>query len=366
MDKPIRVAQVIGMACNGGVEAVIMNYYKYIDKSKVQFDFLVESESKIINKEEIEKMGGRIIIIPSYKNVFKYMKELKKIFKENKYDIVHSNMNTLSIFSLRAAKKAGVKVRIAHSHSTSNKKEWKRNILKNILRPFSKVYATHYFACGELAGRYLFGNRTFNKGKVTIVNNAIETERFKFNEEVRKEVRKELNVEDKFVIGHIGRFMTQKNHTFLIDIFNDVSKEREDAVLLLVGEGPLKEEIEQKVKELDLEQKVIFLGVRQDCDKLYQAMDVFVLPSLYEGLPVVGVEAQCSGVKCLFSDKVTKEVSYSSTTDFIKLDIEKWKNKILNLDMSDRKIVTNDAFDIEKSSENLVDKYSKIIDEAQK
>ena len=159
-EKVIKVAQVIGMAVDGGTESVWMNYYRNIDKKKIQFDFLVENESKIINKKEIESMGGKIVIIPPYNNPIKYMRVLKKIFKENPYDIVHSNMNALSVFTLRAAKKAGIKVRIAHSHSTSNKKEWKKNILKNILRPFSKVYATHYLACSELAGRWLFGNKT--------------------------------------------------------------------------------------------------------------------------------------------------------------------------------------------------------------
>ena len=179
-NKKIRVAQIIGKACNGGVEACIFNYFKAIDKSKVTFDFFVENTSDIINKDVIESMGGRVIITPKYTNLFKYLSFLRKKFKQEKYDIVHSNINTLSVFPLFTAWLAGIKVRIAHSHSTSNKKEHLRNLIKGILRPFSKVFATHYFACSELAGRWLFGNRTFNKGKVFVLNNAIDIDRFKF------------------------------------------------------------------------------------------------------------------------------------------------------------------------------------------
>ena len=174
MDRVIRVAQIIGKAINGGTEAFAMNYYTHIDRSKVQFDFFVESTSKIIDRELIESLGGRVVIIPSYKNPFNYIKILTKLFKDGNYDIVHSNMNALSVFTLRAAKKAGVPIRIAHSHSTSNKKEWKKTIIKNLLKPLSKIYATHYFACSELAGRWLFGNKTFDKGQVKVINNAIE------------------------------------------------------------------------------------------------------------------------------------------------------------------------------------------------
>ena len=328
----IRVAQIIGMS-DGGVASIIMSLYRAIDKSKVQFDFFVESESKIINREEIESMGGKVIIIPSYSNVFKYMKTLKKLFIEGKYDIVHSNMSTLSIFSLRAAKKAGIKVRICHSHSTSNRKEWKKNIMKNMLRPFSKKYATHYFACSELAGRYLFGNKTFDKGLVTIINNAIDLDKFKYDEKLRNKKRKELGIkDDTLIIGHIGRFVAQKNHTFLIDIFNELHKENKNSILLLVGQGPLVDIIKEKVKRLGLIDSVKFLGQRNDVNELYQVFDVLLLPSLYEGLPVVGIEAQASGNLCYFSDDMTKETKVLDSTKFMSIDIsaKDWADEVLD------------------------------------
>ena len=332
-DKPIRVAQIIGKWLGGGVESVVMNYYRYIDRNEIQFDFICDEDSTNIPYEKIEKMGGKVILIPPYQKIIKYHKKLKQVLKDGNYKIVHSHINALSVFSLFAAKCAGVPVRIAHSHSTSNKKEWKKNIIKNILRPFSRVFATDYMCCSELAGRWLFGNKEFDKGNVYILNNAIDVEKFKYDENVRKEVRKELEIdENTLVIGHVGRFVEQKNHRFLIDIFNEVHKENTNSILLLIGQGPLMAEIKDKVKKLGIEKSVIFLGQRNDANRLYQAMDVFVLPSLYEGLPVVGVEAQAIGLKCIFSNDMTKETKILDTTRFVSLNEkqENWKNYILN------------------------------------
>ena len=332
-EEPIRIAHIIGKWLGGGVEAVVMNYYRHIDRTKIQFDFLCDEDSTNIPYEEIEQLGGRVILIPPYQKVFKYQKELIRIFKENNYKIVHSHINTLSVFPLRAAKKAGVKVRIAHSHSTTNKKEWKKNLLKQMLRPFSKAYATDYMCCSELAGRWLFGDKAYDSGQVYLLNNAIDLDKFKYNESLRKEKRKELNIkDDTLVIGHIGRFVAQKNHIFLIDIFNEVHKKNSNSLLLLVGQGPLKEEIKNKVKELKLDDSVRFLGQRNDVNELYQAFDVFCLPSLYEGLPVVGVEAQASGLLCILSNAMTKETKVLDITKFMSLNNtpEEWADSILD------------------------------------
>lgn len=372
-NKPILVAQVIGMAINGGTESLWMNYYRHIDRNLVQFDFLVESESKIINKEEIEALGGHVIIIPSYKNPFKYMKELTRIFKEKNYDIVHSNMSTLSVFTLRAAKKAGIKVRIAHSHSTSNKKEWKKNLLKNLLRPFSKIYATHYFACSELAGRYLFGNKTFNNGLVTIINNAIDIERFKFNEYYRSEIRKELGVlDDEIIVGNIGRMQQQKNQTFLIDIFKEYYKINKKSKLLIIGDGPLKDELEKKTCDLGIPNNVIFAGIMANPEKYYSAMDCFVLPSLYEGLPVVGVEAQINGVPLILSDTITRELKLSMNVKYLSINSKPliWSNIISEFSGNyvDREnaylAFKNTKYDISATAEKIATTYFELIKES--
>ncbi|MCQ2613013.1 MAG: glycosyltransferase, partial [Treponemataceae bacterium] len=192
----------MGKWLGGGVESVVMNYYRNIDRTKVQFDFICDSDSTLIPYDEIESLGGRVFLVPPYQKLFPYRKALIKLFRENKYHIVHSHINTLSVFPLSAAKKAGVPVRIAHSHSSTNKKEWKKNILKQILRPWSKVFANEYFCCSELAGRFQFGNKAYDRGQVYLLNNAIDLEKFRFNEEVRKAKRNELGIgDDVFVVG---------------------------------------------------------------------------------------------------------------------------------------------------------------------
>ncbi len=368
--EPIRIAQIMGKWVGGGVEAVVMNYYRNIDRNKIQFDFICDDDSTCIPKEEIENLGGKVILIPPYQKVLKYHKELKKVLKEGQYKIVHSHINALSVFSLWAAKSAKVPVRIAHSHSTSNKKEWKKTLLKNVLRPFSKLFATDYFCCSELAGRWLFGNKTYDEGKVYLLNNAIDVDKFKYNEEIRKQKRKELKIKDnELVIGHIGRFVQQKNHEFLIEIFNEIHKQNKNTILLLAGDGPLKEEIENKVKELGLEKNVQFLGQRKDANELYQAFDAFVLPSLYEGLPVVGVEAQAAGLPCFFSTDMTKETKVLDTTQFIELThIPKyWADKILKTLKSFKRQnttfeITNNNFNIKSETEKLEQQYRQLLE----
>ena len=359
-----------------GVESVLLSYYSHIDNSKIKFDFIIDEDSTCeIPYKKIEEMGSRVILCPSYKKVFKYMKFLENLFKENKYNIIHSNINTLSIFPLKAAKKAGIPIRIAHSHSTSNKKEWKKNLLKNILKPFSKKYANTYFACSEFAGRYLFGDKTFDNGEVTVINNAISIDKFKFDEQLRKKKRKELGIKDnQLLIGHIGRFVEQKNHRFLIDIFNEIYKQNKNAILLLVGQGPLVDEIKEKVKDLGLKNNVKFLGQRKDANELYQAMDIFCLPSLYEGLPVVGVEAQANGLLCILSDEMTKETKILKSTKFLSInespktwadvifkEYKGFKRKdVLNEIKENGFDITTEAKKLEKIMEKLYKKKDKI------
>lgn len=367
--EPIRIAQVIGKWVGGGVEAVVMNYYRYIDKSKIQFDFICDEDSTNIPYEEIEKLGGKVILIPPYQKLFRYHKELKRILKEGNYKIVHSHINTLSVFSLFAAKCAKVPVRIAHSHSTTNKKEKKKNLMKQVLKPFSKLFATDYMCCSELAGRWLFGDKLYDEGKIYLLNNAIDLHKFEYNEKIREEVRKELNIdEETFVMGHIGRFVEQKNHNFLIEIFAELYKEKPNSVLMLVGQGPLQDDMKEKVEQLELSNNVMFLGQRNDAARLYQAIDVFVLPSLYEGLPVVGVEAQAAGLLCVLSDDMTKETKVLGTTVFNTLNqsASEWAKTILTKSNEYTRQKTNDEmknknFDIDTEACKLEKVYYDLL-----
>lgn len=365
IEEPIRVAQIMGKWLGGGVEAVVINYYRHIDRTKIQFDFICDEDSTNIPYEEIEQLGGKVILIPPYQRAFKYHKELKKALKEDDYKITHSHISTMSVFSLFAAKCAGVPVRIAHSHSTTNKKEKKKNLMKQVLRPFSKVFATYYMCCSELAGRWLFGDKEYDKGNVYLLNNAIDLDKFKYNEALRKKKRKELGIkDDTLVIGHIGRFVAQKNHDYLIDIFNEIHKKNNNSILLLAGQGPLMEDIKNKVKELNLEDSVKFLGQRNDANELYQAFDVFLLPSLYEGLPVVGVEAQAAGLLCYLSDDMTKETKVLDITKFMSLNNtpEEWANNILDYVKKYKRIDTSKEmtaknFNIKEEAKKLEEYY---------
>ena len=309
-NEPIVVAQIMGKWLGGGVESVIMNYYRHIDRNKIQFDFICDEDSTNIPYEEIEKLGGKVILCPPYQKLPKYLKYLKRLFFEKKYRIVHSNISTLSVFPLYAAKKAGVPVRIAHSHSTSNPKEWKKNLMKNALRPFSKVWATDYFACTKHAGEYQFGKKAVEQGKVKIITNAIEIEKFKFDPDARKRLRKEFGFdEDDYVVGNFGRLDPAKNQVFLVEAFAELKKKIPKAKLLIVGDGPLRSTIKKKAEKLGVAESVRMEPRRDDINKCYSALDVFAFPSLYEGLGMVAIEAQIAGLTVIASKNIPVEAS---------------------------------------------------------
>lgn len=330
---PIRVAQIMGKMDGGGVESVVMNYYRNIDREKVQFDFIVDADSTLTPKAEIEALGGRVLIVPPYQQMLSYHKELVSLFRREQYHIVHSHINTLSVFPLFAAKRAGVPVRVAHNHSRAGKGEFSRNVMKYALRPFSKTFATHYCACAKHVGEWLFGSRAMKKGEVRIFYNAIDLAPFSFREQTRAEVRLELGLSNELVVGHVGRFVHVKNHKFLIEIFHELLKQRADAVLLLIGDGPLRKETEMLAGQLEISDHVRFLGQRADIGRLYQAMDLFLLPSFYEGLAVVCVEAQTASLPCLVSDQVSRETDLLGGMDFFPLDAgaKDWADEVLRL-----------------------------------
>lgn len=330
---PLRVLQVLNHMDYGGIEAVVMNYYRFIDKSKVQFDFAVSEDSSLPQREEIESLGGRIYLLPRLSHIGKYIVSLRSVILENRYEIVHCHMNTLSVFPLFAAFLSGTRVRICHNHTTAHPGEGMRTVAKYLTRPFGKWFATDYFACGEYAGRWMFGERCFRKNRVYIMKNAVDVDKFRFDPEVRKRVRKELGLKDKFVIGHIGRFVYPKNHFFLLDVFYEIYQKKKDAVLLLIGDGELERKIHEKVKRLEISDAVIFYGSCTDTSGLYQAMDLFCLPSFYEGVPVVAIEAQASGLPVFLSDKVSEEVKVLESCETVSLRLPSgvWAVRMLNL-----------------------------------
>ena len=366
---PVRIAHVIGKLRNGGVESVVMNYYRNIDRTKIQYDFIIDSDSSNpVLQDEIESLGGKVIVVPPYQKPAEYHKALYRLFTENNYPLVYSHLNTLSVFPLFAAWRAGVKIRVAHNHSTAGKGEFKRNMMKYTLRPFAKVFPTHLCACSEYAGRWLFGDKAMDSGRVKVWPNAIDTERFAYNESVRDEIRMKLNLTGKFVIGHAGRFMTQKNHNFLMDIFSEIRKRREDSVLLLAGDGPLFNMFRDKVRSAGLSDSVIFLGSVHDMERYYQAMDVFIFPSLYEGLGMAAVEAEISGLPVIASTELPVEAKICDNFHFMPLrdSAVRWAEEALRISdghvRKDMSIYARESgFDVKTQGERLSEWYCSLL-----
>lgn len=317
MADPIRVLHILQRMEAGGTQTLLMNIYRNIDRTKVQFDFLVHYQQEQFYDKEILELGGRIykLTVREDYNFIKYNSQLKKFFKEHKeYKVIHGHMYTLGIFYLHAAKKNGIPTRIAHSHNNASEKNLKW-YLKKIMAQLFKLDATELFACSEEAGRYLFGNSKF-----TVLKNAIDTNKFIMPMSSRETVRNELKVDNRFVIGHVGRFQQQKNHKFIVDIFKEIKTKRDDAVLLLIGTGDLEEDIKEKFIKLGLMDSVKFLGNRSDMPRLYQAMDVFLFPSLFEGLGIVSIEAQAAGIPTVCSDTLPREANISPLFYSVSLD----------------------------------------------
>lgn len=326
----IRVAIIAGKVDSGGKKNLIMEYYRNIDREKLQFDFICDADSQAIPKDEIERLGGRIYIITPYQKIFKNMNDMKKIIKKNNYSIVHAYNSTMNLFPMFVAKQCNVPVRISESLSMAHEKDWK-TILKRLLRPMSKLFANYYMSCGEDCGRWQFGNDFYEEGKVDVFKTAINTEFNSFNPIVREKTRNEYGWKDKIVIGHIGRFTAQKNSIYMIEIFAAIAKKESKAVLCLIGDGELKDSMMSKIKELGIENQVCYLGRREDIQQFYNAMDCFILPSLYEGLPVVGLEAESCGLPMFFSTEVTREANACELGHFISLNesTEVWADEIL-------------------------------------
>lgn len=357
----IRILNIVPNMRAAGIESFIMNVYRNIDRDKIQFDFLVHNEKREFFDDEIERLGGKIyrLTFKDNKNIFKYIRDLNNFFKEHKeYQIVHGHMQSMMPLYLFIAKLNKVPVRIAHSHNGNYEKTLKGFIL-HIFSRFSKWFSTHNWACSKIAGEYLFG-----KTKFDIYYNGVNLEKFKYDSNLRNEIRKKLNFENENVLLHIGRFELQKNHEFLINLFEQYYSINKNSILLLLGEGKLKDKIQDLVFEKGLKENVFFMGVRDDVNEIIQAADFFLLPSLYEGLPVVGVEAQYSNIKCLFSNTITDEVKISNQVEFLNLtnDYDSWVKAISEYNRNETKIEEFDKFDIKIIAKKISKEYERLYD----
>ena len=366
MDKPIRIIQCIpGSMAIGGLETLVMNLYRNIDKTKVQFDFIIHGDGPNDFKDEIKKLGGKVYRLPNIKKYNKYKKQLTKILNENKgiYHLMHIHAAYASVyFDAKIAKESGINKIIVHSHS-SNSEMVKRKIFTLLFKRKLAKITDYKFGCSKDSIKWLFGNKAVKEKDYKIINNAIDTEKYKFNESIRKEIRKELDLTNKFVIGHVGRLAKVKNHEFLLKVFKKVLEKEKNSVLLLVGKGEEQSNLINQAKELGINDSIKFLGDRDDINRILQAMDMFVFPSLYEGFSIALLEAQTSGLKCFVSESVDKRSKLTEQLEFVSLNKtpEEWADQILNSKTYDRKDISleikNKKYDIIDLTKDIQEFY---------
>lgn len=366
MKKPVRVLQVLDFINhNSGVSSVVMNYYLHLKLTNVQCDFLLYEDAEEGLGAELKKRGARIYVTgqPGGAGIAVYQKNVDDFFAQHgkEYDAVHIHIPNAAFIVLRSAKKYGISVRILHSHNARGADGRIKKIRNFILNRWGIHYANQYYSCSEAAGKYLYGKKKMKAGIVTILNNAVDLEKYRYHPEHRTIIRNMLSVSDELLLGHVGRFEEQKNHELLLEIFAEVLRRGLKCRLVLLGDGILREQMEKKAAILGIADRVDFVGVVNHAEEYLSAMDMFLLPSLYEGLPVVCVEAQAAGLPCLVSMNVTTEIKLTNHVYFIKNeDIRQWCCKIIQLAdaLPDRnRIYGMDQYDIVKQARNLEEKY---------
>lgn len=364
--EPIRVLHVLGGLNRGGAETMVMNLYRIIDKEKVQFDFVIHKENENEYVDEIKSLGGKVYVFPRFvmKNLFLYRKYWMTFLKKHpEYKILHSHVRSYAIVYIKLAKKRKIKT-IIHSHSTSNGKGISAYVKWVLQLPLRKK-CNYLFACSNVSGEWLFGKKAVKLPNYRLIKNAIDISKYGIDSSVREEYRKKFDAENKYIYGHVGRLSEPKNHRFLLETFSEILKRNPQALLLLVGEGEYRSRIESWIHELNLDKNVIMTGSRQDIPQLLNAMDVFLFPSLWEGLPITVIEAQAVGLPCIISDQITSEVVISEAVTCLPINkgYECWVEQ--SLSSVGRKFNVIDeikraGFDVKDSAEELMKFYKEI------
>lgn len=364
--EPIRVLHNTASLHFGGSQAFVMNIYNNIDREKVQFDFVVTPEERKDLYSQAEQMGGRIFVCPKYigKNHFAYCKWWNDFFAEHpEYHVIHGHVRSTASIYLKIAKKHGL-VTIAHSHSTSNGSGISA-IVKNIMQLPIRYQADYLFACSDKAGKWLYGEKATTQPNYRMVPNGVDLQRFAFNAEKRVQMRNELGIDkDTFVLGHVGRVTVPKNHKFLIELFTEYHKENANSKLLLVGDGELFEAAKRQIAQLGINDAVLMVGSKTNTDDYYQAMDVFVFPSLWEGLGIVAIEAQANGLPCLVSENIPQEAIIAENVLQINLNsMQEWIVALENLQVGKRQPIskTLQQYDIHVVTKYLENFYLNLL-----
>lgn len=361
INQPIRIAQVMGKMLGGGVESAVMNFYSALDKTKYQFDFIYDCDSTNIDISFIEDNGGRAFQVPRYQDLLNYNKTLINLFYKENWPIVHSHINTLSVFPLRAAKKAGIPHRIAHAHATEASNELLRNMLKHILKPQVPKYSTVNIACANHVGEWMFPNNNYE-----VITNGIDVDQFRYNQDTRVKIRESLALTDEILFGCVGRLVPVKNFPKVFSVFKEIQKREPKSALVLIGEGHMRSELEHLAFETLNLQNVTFLGLRNDLPELYQALDCVLMPSFSEGFPMVSLEAQASGCPLLGSYAISDEVIATKGIHRLALEDndEIWANTALSVVKLNKRESHNpsiEQLDTSFSVKKLTNLYDKIL-----
>lgn len=348
----------------GGAETFLMKIYRNIERTEYQMDFCINTKEKCFYEDEILSYGGKIYRIPSKsENIKEFKRQLTELIQSERYQyVLRITSSALGLLDLKIAKKAGVKVCCARSSNSADGSSLKSKIAHGIGSLFYRKYVDVAFAPSDLAAIHTFGRKAYLSDQVSILHNAVDLDVYHYDEKARKRIREEFGIaEDICVIGHIGRFQEQKNHMFLAEIFKSFTEKNPKSVLLLIGDGPLKIKLERKIYELDFSDKVLFAGIRSDIPALLSAMDVFVFPSLYEGMPNTVIEAQATGLPCVIADTITREADITGLVQYVSLGKtpEEWAAIVLDTENSERKDTTQSfiehGYDIQSSASRFVE-----------
>lgn len=370
MSNPIKVLHVFSQLNRGGAETMVMNLYRKMSKDQVQFDFVTHVSDGNIYESEILAMGGRVFYMPYYKgyNHFEYKKAWIKFLElHDEFKIIHGHFRTTAFIYLNVARKKGL-VTIAHSHSTSEEKNLKGLVI-SFFQKRIKYISNYNFACSIDAGEWMFGKSKNNKMNYTILKNAIDTDRYIVDNTVRKDIRKSLNIGDNLVIGHVGNFRYAKNHSFILQVFNQYyNTENKNSKLLFLGEGDLMDNIKEQAFKLGLSENILFLGNVENVSDYLQVMDIFVFPSLYEGLGMALIEAQASGLPCIVSNNIPNEAIISTSVKVLTLDIKLWSNAIIEMEKIKKNtkqnvLIKEAGYDIESTAKYIQNFYLDIIED---
>lgn len=368
MSTPIRLAISLNKCDSGGQKSLVFAYLRSFDPKRIKFDLIVDSDSNSIPYDDVRELGGTLHVIPPYQHIVARLKALNNIFSENKYDALYAVNNTMNLFPLFMAYRAGIKVRVSESLTMASPLERKKTMMKNVLKCFSHCFCNYMMVNGKDCGIYQFGKKAFDQGKIHIYLTPVNAKENTFDSELRKKTRKDFGWNGKVVYGFIARFELQKNPLFLIDIMNEIVHKQGNAHFVIIGAGAMERQMLDKIKNLKLDEKKSWLGRREDIKQFYMAFDAFLLPSLYEGLPVVGIESQAASLPVFFSENVTREAGIAELGYFISLDTpaSEWAEIIIRETQKSMPLRHGRENDLRKAGFDAVAEAARLTDFSEK